>query len=384
MTPTWSLPPDRALRANPSYRLVPLAALPQTARRSLARAGIDLPAHTALLTGEGRPDKLVDAAGAELFAALREPGAAPPGAAALVLDGVLELETDAGFRSGPLAYDATAGEETDPPRRARLPQLAHDALAYAERLRLTDVPQLTARLYFFNRVPLAPRWRRAYPDASSVAKLLDSPALRRDWSTTSDRRAQPEWLSWVRRDDPLRARPDLLTHKLYVSPAVDELPAVLPQLAALLSSSGARRFKAGPDALGLLRPDKLVVYAAGAEELDRVARTLATALDGVAPHGVPFSADLHGDGLLSWGGDPPPAAAPAGGAVESWRLSVSRRLAEQLAAAQRVPLVRTRPREFALARLSLDGVDVRTFAPAGLAPPALAAPPAGASPAAAA
>jgi hypothetical protein len=144
---------------------------------------------------------------------------------------------------------------------------------------------------------------------------------------------------------------------------------VLPVLVDALTSAGARRFKIGADAQGLLRPDKIVVYMADAQELVHIARALERALDGVTPHGVPFTAELAGDGLLSWGGDPPPDAGPIGEGVESWRLSVTRRLAEYLTAAQIAPLRRVRPSEFALARLAIDGVDVSSFAPTGLEPP---------------
>lgn len=378
--PGWSLPLERDVRANPAYRLVSLASLTDDYRQTLERAGVDLSSLFGLLTGDpdrGLADKVVDPAGAELFTAMRQPGRVPPSAterlAELVFDGVLEIDTENGFVSGPLAYEAGVRFGELPPPTDRLGRLAHAALTYAERLRLADVGPLTARLYFYNRVPLAPRWRRAYPGPKAVQDLLSSPALSRDWEGgLRDDEKPVEWLSWTRRGDPLRTRPDELPYKLYVSPAIEALPDVLPLLAETLSSAGARRFKVGPDAFGLLRPDKIVVYMTDAHELDRIARALARALDGVRPHGVPFTSGLAGDGLLSWGGDPPIEAGPAGGTVESWRLSVSRRLAEYLNAAQRTPLRHVRPFEFALARLAIDGVDVRSFAPAGLAPPDLA------------
>jgi hypothetical protein len=114
--------------------------------------------------------------------------------------------------------------------------------------------------------------------------------------------------------------------------------------------------------------------------LDTTARAVEAALDGARPHGVPFSAELAGDGLLSWGGDPPEDAGPVGGGAESWRLSVCRRLAEYLVAAQRASLHHLRPADFALARLAVDGVDVRSFAPADLPPPRRAERPPVASP----
>jgi hypothetical protein len=140
-----------------------------------------------------------------------------------------------------------------------------------------------------------------------------------------------------------------------------------------LTATSAPRFKVGADAAGLLRPDKIVIYLRDAQETSTVAAALDKALAGVSPHGVPFSAYLAGDGLLSWGGDPPRDAAPIGRRPESWRLSVCRRLAESLVAAQRVSLTRVRPVDFALERLAVDGVDVRWFAPASLPTPTVPA-----------
>ena len=157
------------------------------------------------------------------------------------------------------------------------------------------------------------------------------------------------------------------------------MPEVLAPLVDTMTAAGATRFKIGADATGLLRPDKIVVYLGSGQELATVAAAVAATLAGVAPHGVPFSAELGGDGLLSWGGDPPSGAGPVGGGRESWRLSVCRRLAESLQVAQAAPLRRTRPAGFALARLALDGVDVRSFAPATLDPPTVRDPAATAS-----
>jgi hypothetical protein len=150
---------------------------------------------------------------------------------------------------------------------------------------------------------------------------------------------------------------------------VEALPDVLPRLAGVLAQAGAHHFKVGPDARGLLRPDKVVVYAADARELAGIAAALEDELAGVPAHGVPFTAELAGGGLLSWGGDPAPDAGPVGGDAESWRLSVARRLAEALHTARRAPARRLRALDFALARLALDGVDIRSFAPAGLEAP---------------
>lgn len=378
----WRLALERNVRANPAFRLRPLASLPeQHQQRMLAALNARTPggggsAIFGLLTadpGSGLGDKVVDPAAAELFAGLRRPGRLPAHAAdrlaQLVLDGVLEIECPDGFRCGPLAYEALAEPGAPPAASDRLGRLSHAAVEYAARLKLADVDRTAARLYCYNRVPLSQRWIRAYPGPAAVLDLLRCPGLSRDWVPNFADDGPVDWLSWCRRGEPAGRRGPM-RYKLYVSPAVDALPDVLPVLADALTAAGARRFKVGPNAAGLLRADKIVVYADDPVELAGIARALEDALAGVRAHGVPFAAELAGDGLLSWGGDPPGEDAPFGARPESWRVSVCRRVAEYLTVAGAAPLRRISPAAFALARLAVDGVDVRTFAPAGLEPPA--------------
>lgn len=377
--PDWQAALAGDLRANRAYRLRPIDSLPAGYRMSLERWDVDASTAFGVLVApphSGLAAKVVDAAAAELFADLERPGrlSAVPidRLAGLVLDGVLEVEGPTGFVSGPLAYDSLSPEQAPPTSGDRLGRLARAALEYAERLRLTSVEAVTQRLYGYHRVPLSRRWTRSYPGPGAVLDLLPGPVLSRHWVVRGDA-GHSHWLSWALRNGGAREAADSYPYKLYVSPRVDELPDVLPRLVDALTAVSAPRFKIGADAAGLLRPDKIVVYLRDADETAAVALALHEALAGVPPHGVPFSAGLAGDGLLSWGGDPPRDAAPIGRRAESWRLSVCRRSAEGLVAAQRVSLTRTRPVDFALARLAVDGVDVRTFAPAGLLRPTVPA-----------
>lgn len=371
----WPALLERDVRSNPGYRLRSLDTLPRSYRQSLDALGVDTVAAPWLLVAERGsllPDKVVDQAGADLFSTLREGGRMPPSAtgrlAELVLDGVLEVDTDNGFLTGPLAYEALVQPDGRGAPPDRLGRLSLAALDYAERLGLTDVLQLTARLYCYHRIPVGPRWTRAYPGPSAVLELLRGPALDRAWIGPPDAIEALPWLSWTRRDR-VGEPSDRFAYKLYVSPRIEDLPRVFPPLVEALTETGAARFKVGPDAAGLLRPDKLVVYLTDVTELAAVAGAVERALDGVRPHGVPFSAQLAGEGLLSWGGDPASDAGPVGSGVESWRWAVCRRLAESLVVAQAAGLRRARPADFALARLALDGVDVCSFAPRGLEPP---------------
>jgi hypothetical protein len=92
-------------------------------------------------------------------------------------------------------------------------------------------------------------------------------------------------------------------------------------------------------------------------------------LAGMPAHGVPFSAEIAGDGLLSWGIDPPieeQSFDVQGG--ESWRLWVANRLAMALLNAKSGRSVKVEPWQFALERLRLDGVDTETWIPPQFSP----------------
>ena len=94
---------------------------------------------------------------------------------------------------------------------------------------------------------------------------------------------------------------------------------------------------------------------AGGRELSRVSSNR---------HCARRSAEISGDGLLSWGMDP-----PAQGRVvawheqESWRLWVARRLALAMVGARSTGSAELSPAEFALERLRHDGVDVDGWTP---------------------
>jgi hypothetical protein len=103
-----------------------------------------------------------------------------------------------------------------------------------------------------------------------------------------------------------------------------------------------------------------VAYFDGFERLAAAGERLRARLDGVAAHGVPFSAEISQDGLLSWGADPPDhAQTPGMQGGESWRLWVCTRLAAALVSARGG----SEAAEYALERIRLEGVDPATWAP---------------------
>lgn len=101
--------------------------------------------------------------------------------------------------------------------------------------------------------------------------------------------------------------------------------------------------------------------------MQATAARIRAALDGCPAQGVPFTAPLGDDGLLSWGMDPPAAAqSHAWAERESWRLWVTNRLATAILAASVAPTVAGAPTPwaYAMTRIRLDRVDPVTWTPA--------------------
>lgn len=316
--------------------------------------------------------KVIDRDTALLFLTLAEPGPMPrfvrdalgsradTALARLVLDGVLEIERDGRFVSGPGALDVAAtGASAE---ESGLARLSRAALRYGEALQLDDARTLAARLYGYNRQPVSPEWARRLATRAAVAQHwgLEQRALRtalgRDW--IGDGTDGP-WLSWwSRRSAADEAR---CPFKLYVSPPREQAAEAFAASVAAFAHGRARAFKIAADVGGLHRPDKLVAYFDDWADLQDTAERVRAALASCPAQGVPFTADAGGGGLLSWGMDPPPESGTV--ATESWRSWLAGRLALALVAARRDPALAVAPADFALERIRLDGVDPLTWAP---------------------
>jgi hypothetical protein len=233
-------------------------------------------------------------------------------------------------------------------------------------LGLTDVEQIAHRLYCFHRIPWGPHWSRTLPDPTLLL------ASARGWSRPVPVHRSGGWLSLSRQGAPDeesdgdRERHEGVAprdasgrtafgYKLYLSPAPAAVADVLPVAAEAAARAGAVRFKVGADPVGLLRPDKIVFYVHDVTQLADLAEALTVALAGAEPHGVPFTAPLTDDGLLSWAGDPP------GEERQSWRMAVCALLAD--------PLSRGVAPDAALAEVTGGVVVLPDFSPAALAPP---------------
>jgi hypothetical protein len=300
------------------------------------------------------------------------------------------MSTNDGFRSGPAAADLVLSVGSNA-GQGRIAQLSAAALRYGQALTVLSTEMLASRLYFYGRQPISPELRCRMPDVRAVDEYVGivpdgratSQTLYAGWVQKPDGTGRPlPWRHWVssatRREIPCPgwAGP---VYKLYVSPSSDAMsPAVAAVASSLAVSPGVKGFKIACDLAGICRSDKIVAYFDRLDDLQEGASRIAAQIEGIPAHGVPFTAAITLDGLLSWGADPPlDPAAP-----RSWRMWVTERLAEYLVMAsgreggdhQRPTENRTghdvsadregiEPWQFALARLQLAGVDTNTWVP---------------------
>lgn len=232
----------------------------------------------------------------------------------------------------------------------RIAALSRRALCLAAVLP-TDEPARVARwLYRYGTTPRGPEVDRDFgPGDDPVAVLGLTPGgySRQRLEGAYEATTHPGWLGFARTPAPAEVQ---AACKLYVSPRPEALAGAFPVIAALFERMEVHAFKVGRGIEGLLRPDKIVAYFASRPHLDAVAAALGAALADCPAQGVPFTAEAGGDGLLSWGIDP-----PAGGDGSSWRSWVTQRLAAALLAAR--PAVGEDAVSAALRAIAAAGVD---------------------------
>lgn len=297
--------------------------------------------------------------------------------AALVLDGVLQMETGSGFASGAACYSRIFRRPAAAGPADRLAALSLAAVRYAENLETDLAPELSMRLYLYNRIPATPRWRAELPDSSAVRRFLGihpgsalESELERHWvlQQASSASAGPyAWLAWYSRSPSGAYRRARYMHKLYISPEPRALPEAFSRTVTALTGIQATALKVGNTLGDILRPDKLVVYFWSRGDMMEAADRLVPALHDIPAQGVPFTASLGGSGVVSWGVDPPPDVwRLAWEEPESWRLWITNRLAIALASTRALPRTEVSASEFAIQRLRIDGVDTDSWTPSDL------------------
>jgi hypothetical protein len=375
---------EYVFRSNPAYELAPFDRLPLDQQVLLKDLTNDPDFYGVLLprTPGARGVKSVCRNTALLVHTMVQSGPLPryvqhtlgdrsnQAVAELVLDGVLEIEHEGRFVSGSEAYPLIYASSRALEPQGLLPSLSLAALEYAQALAIDDVIRLSSRLYFYNRIPLTAHWTRRLPSEDAVAEFLgisDSANLKsidENWSRVERPISYNGWFQWQSRLSRPADAGRRHGYKLYVSPQPEDLPAAFRAVVEILNDTAAHSFKIGCNAIGLLRPDKFVLYFWDFAPLAQAARDIALVLSGCAIHGVPFTAAINGDGLLSWGVDPQPErGALSWQGPESWRLWVTNRLAAFLVSARNNCPGTLQPWQFALERLRLENIDTDTWAP---------------------
>jgi hypothetical protein len=289
--------------------------------------------------------------------------------AALVLDQVIEIESDGGFLSGPDAHGAVFGARSLPAPDDVLARLSIAAVKYGQDLHLDDPIRLSVRLYCFNRAPASPHWKFKLSLPNRVLEFLglgmdgvNREKLGAHWICAEGEHALAGWSLWRFKKAQARSRKSL-GYKLYISPRSEYLPEALGVAIEVLTEMEAPSFKVGCDIFGVLRPDKLVAYFFHRADILEAGRRISARLSAMPAQGVPFTCAMDSSGMVSWGKDPPEHARPFRWNGKSWRFWVTERLATALITASRHGSNEIEPWKFAVDRVRLDGIDTRMWRP---------------------
>lgn len=236
------------------------------------------------------------------------------------------------------------------------------AVRYGAALPLADALQLSARLYFYNRLPPAPA-------------ILSNEAFRRYLDRVGKLSTTRNLGKFRVKSDPMN--PDFLffeskhrhvprksaSWKLYIAPEPSALAHTFDHITSALQTENILGFKVARSVDAALRPDKIIIYGESFKSLYESGQRLLPALAGTTPHEIPFSHSILGTPLLSIGRDPD-RTGPKVHCVESesWRVGICRRLATALLLSRIIPSDVT-PWHFALNRLRHHGIDPLTWKP---------------------
>lgn len=375
-------------RANPEYELVLFDRLEPKEREMLGRLGED-PSNYGILRPREQGKLNIKAASRDvalLFLTLQQPGPLPrfverslgdqrdETVSQMVMDSILEIEANGRMLSGPEACAHFGSDDSALLPTNSLSALSLRALRYAQTLDITDATPLSVCLYLYNRLPATRSWCELLPDLTATERYLgiqggSDSILDKAWVRIRTPEPAYPWLAWRSRKNPRGE--NLPSYKLYVSPACAALPQAFRAAGEAAVRYDAYHLKVGTNAYGLLRPDKLVAYFEEFGALREAAAWLGERLAGCPAHGVPFTAETSHGPLLSWGIDPPSEEHTVPWLQrESWRQRMTNMLAIALAQAKASATPNIQPWRFALERIRLEGIDVKTWSLSAFAPAA--------------
>jgi hypothetical protein len=373
---------DSNFRSNPECDLVLFERLKPSQKKMLQDLQIDANFYGVLVAKDesNLVSKAIDRDTALLYFTLQKPGVLPQyvkempnrqiteDIARLVLDGILEIELNGKFISGFEAYNLIYEFTHSDSSGGLIAQLSLAALKYAQQLQMDDALALAARLYFYNRRPISPYWKKKFPNPEAVANHLGirnneetKLVLKKFWVTVPENKG---WFKWRLRHKETPLKRGEKVYKLYISPNYECLNEVFQICLESLPLYSPTTFKVSQNVYGLLRPDKMVAYFNSLEDLMEASNCLHPRLTTYSAQGVPFTAEISRNGLLSWGIDPPADQKSVMSPLnESWRVWITHRLALTLVSASKNALRTVEPWRFALERLQLDGIDTETWMP---------------------
>ena len=257
--------------------------------------------------------------------------------AKLVADEVLKIKINDGFVCGTAATEWLFNENNQYHASGNqfISNLSGRAIMYALQLKNAGQDLITAALYAYNTMPVVAEER--VTDAERLLGIGFNTTLEKellkDWIKFQPTK-EYKWLMWNRRNTTAMDTSKSSVYKLYVSPLLKDLPEVFERATRLLSSTGARGFKTGSDHFGLARPDKFVIYFTTYHDMVNAADVLKTELHQYPAQGVPFTAQLDENGLLSWGIDPPKEEVLQQWEGGSWRAQIAEKIASAIVQAK--------------------------------------------------
>lgn len=285
----------------------------------------------------------------------------------LVFDNVVELSDSGKYVSGLPSYELIVRNDCDLTGEDCLSMLSLDAIHHCSRLAVPNAIDLAWKLYFYNRLPVTPKWAARWPNYHAVLRLIClsneevNSQLEAKYQSITEYPERIGWLAWVARERLVQESPEDGIYKLYISPEPEDIRTAFNETARLLPESNARGFKVGMNSYGLMRPDKFIVYFDQSHALQAFVDAVRVKLAAIRPHGVPFTAQLDDSGLLSWGVDPKNSSHLAWHSDDSWRIWICNRLASALIDAGRHGMAPSLAVRYSLARLWLSGVDPRVW-----------------------
>jgi hypothetical protein len=246
-------------------------------------------------------------------------------------------------------------------------QLSRTALSLALEVPGNDATALSSWLYNYNTTPASPLWLKQIGTDRGMRRKLGMDKRSRNYRALApdyDNNQNHAWDSWFHKDRFDSTNHAHLGYKLYISPHPGVLIEAFDSIVEALVDLGVAAFKLGRGSFGLLRPDKLVVYADEWNSLWRIADRMHNVLGNMTPHGVPFTAPFTGNGLLSWGMDPPPELRLSGwGMEESWRFWTCNKLSRAVLNARTARLDKEQSLEYVEMRLLIEGIDPQQWLP---------------------